>query len=241
MFIVMNNYKSKQLSSQRKNRGFTLIEILIALFIFSIVSLLLAGGLRNVINAQSGTESKAEKMRELQMVVLILSRDIEQTINRPVLDASGKEEGALIGSPKSIKFTHTGEANGLGATLRSGLARTGYVFAERALYRITYPVLDQAPDTKPHQRKLLADVQEVRFEYMDHDGRFHNEWSATANANEPLPRGIRVYITLAKWGTFTGFYVIPAEVNQQADLAAKPGEKSPEGKQKTSALDGERE
>lgn len=240
MFIVTNDMKTNQLLL-RKHRGFTLIEILIALFIFSIVSLLLAGGLRNVINAQSGTEAKAEKMRELQMVVLILSRDLEQTINRPILDASGKEESAFIGSPKSVKFTHMGEANAVGAVSHSSMARTGYAYSDQTFYRITYPVLDQAPQTRPHQRKLLSNVREVRFEYLDHDGRFHDDWSATANANEPLPRGIRVYITLAKWGTFTGFYLIPPDVSQQPDSAAKPGEKKTEGQQKAATPDQERE
>lgn len=241
MFFGMLSSKFRQSNLMRKTAGFTLIEILIALFIFSIVSLLLAGGLRNVINAQAGTEGKAEKLRELQMVVLVLSRDLEQAMNRPILDASGKEEGAFIGTSKSILFTHMGEANSLGVEARSSMARTGYVFAEQSLYKLTYPVLDQAPQTRAHKRQLLRDVKEVRFEYLDKDGRFHDDWSANAGGSDPLPRGVRVYITIAKWGTFTGFYVIPAEASQQTNAAAKPGEKKPAEQGKSESPSEERE
>src|SRR5437762_2019018 len=90
--------------------GFTLLEILIALFIFTILSFLLTAALRTVINAQSGTEDKALRLRELQMILLTMSRDIEQTVNRPITNAVGKEEAAFVGTENGFVFTHTGFA-----------------------------------------------------------------------------------------------------------------------------------
>src|SRR5580658_4658271 len=121
---------------KRSAFGFTLLEILIALFIFSILSLMMVGGLRSVINAQSGGEDKAERLRNLQMVILIMSRDIEQAINRPELNAAGQEEAAFLGTPQMMTFTHVGFANPTGAVARSTLQRTGYSFNEDTLIRL---------------------------------------------------------------------------------------------------------
>src|SRR5947209_8116839 len=89
----------------RKNQqGFTLLELLIALFIFTIISMMLASALHTVIKAQSGSDKNALLLRELQVALLMMSRDVEQTVNRPVLDTTGKEERAFIGTPTSFTF-----------------------------------------------------------------------------------------------------------------------------------------
>src|SRR5262249_3778215 len=105
----------------KNTKGFTLLEILIALFIFTILSMMLASALHNVINIQARTENNAERLRKLQMGLLVFSRDIEQAVNRKVVNSSGKDESPFTGSRLSVAFTHAGLANPDGALLRSGL------------------------------------------------------------------------------------------------------------------------
>lgn len=198
-----------------RERGFTLLEILIALFIFSIVSLMLAGGLRTVIDAQSRTEAKAERLRSLQMVLLILSRDLEQAVNRPITNAVGKEEAAFIGGPQSVVFTHTGQANPTGMLARSSLQRSEYRFSEQVLWRRTWPALDQASQTTAHNRQMLA-VSSGSFKYLDKEGRYHDEWSASGNDEAPLPRAVKVTLTLPQWGSISQLYVLPVELAKSA-------------------------
>jgi type II secretion system protein J len=71
--------------SMVRRAGFTLLEILIALFIFTIVSMILVSALHNVLNNQAATEKKAHQLAKLQIAMLLMSRDIEQTIrtNKP--------------------------------------------------------------------------------------------------------------------------------------------------------------
>ena len=209
--------------------GFTLLEILIALFIFTILSLILVSALRTVINAQSGTEDKAERIRKLQMVLLIMSRDIEQAVNRPIINANGKEEAAFVGTPKHFEFTHAGFANPTGVLARSTLQRTGYGWNDNSLLRLTWPVLDQAPETQAHKRVLLNDVTEAHFQYLDKNGRFQDVWPLEGEENPPLPRGIRVYLTIAHWGKMSQFYLIPAQASNNKQLPPnKPGATAPQ-------------
>lgn len=197
-------------------RGFTLIEILIALFIFTILSMLLMTGLHNVINLQAGTEKNAERLRKLQMALLIVSRDIEQAVNRPITNASGKEEKAFLGSRQRIRFTRGGLANPDGTVLRSSLQRSGYEWHDNVLWRVTWPVLDQAPTTKSQERALLDNVEEVRFQFLDKKGHLQNDWPGE-NSNDALPIAVKIILTISNWGTMSQFYVISA---QQAKISA---------------------
>lgn len=202
--------------------GFTLLEILIALFIFTILSTMLMSALHTVINAQSVAEKNAERLRSLQMALLIMSRDIEQTVNRPIMNASGKEEVAFIGTAKSFTFTHTGIANVFGLLTRSALQRTGYAWDNHALVRLAWPVLDQSPQTKSEMRVLLSNVIEAHFRYVDKEGQFHNEWPTDEAENQALPRAISVNLTLSKWGTLSQLYVIPAQPISASSPPAMP-------------------
>lgn len=208
----------------RDNRGFTLLEILIALFIFSILSVMLASALRVVINAQAGSEKSAERLRQLQMALLVFSRDVEQTVNRPIVDAAGKEEMAFLGSPRSFTFTRAGFANPAGAVLRSSLQRSRYYWDEDALWRMSWKALDQPPQSQPVFRRLLSDVTEARFQYLDKDGRFHDQWPLEGESDQPLPRAVRISLTLSSWGKMSQLYVISAQSSkaQPAPPAPQP-------------------
>ncbi|MBX3709948.1 MAG: type II secretion system minor pseudopilin GspJ [Gammaproteobacteria bacterium] len=203
-------------------KGFTLLEVLIALFIFTILSMILVTALHSVIQSQAGTENKAGRLRQLQITLLIMARDIEQTVNRPVLNHLGKEEAAFVGAPRKFAFTHTGFANPIGTFARSTLQRTGYIWNEAVLSRMTWPVLDQAPQTQAHNRRLLTNVSDAHFQYLGEDGRFYDHWPLEGGGNQPLPRAIRVYLSIPHWGKLSQLYVIPVQGSKTTIDAAKP-------------------
>jgi len=204
-------------------RGFTLLEILIALFIFTVLSMMLASTLHNVINLQSHIEANATRLRKLQMGLLVISRDIKQAVNRPVLNSFGKEENAFIGTPESFTFTHAGfatQASGsTNAVVRSTLQRTRYVWHTQGIWRMTWETLDQTPESHPHSRQLLSNVSAAHFQYLDKEGHFSNHWEA----KEALPRAIRVFLTISNWGTLSQLYVISTDQHaKNTRPASKP-------------------
>lgn len=190
-----------------KNHGFTLLEILIALFIFTIVSMILVTALHTVINTQSATDKKAERLAQLQVTLLLMSRDIEQTINRPITNAAGAQEG-FMGASNSITFTHAGLPNPNGELNRSTLQRTRYSLDNETLIRTTWPVLDPTPQTIPDHRSLLKAVTALRFMYLDNEGHTQSSWPP-AGQKTPLPRAVRVFMTLKNQGQVSQVFVIP--------------------------------
>lgn len=193
-----------------RHAGFTLLEILIALFIFTILSFMMTGALHTVISADSGTERSAVRLRQLQVVLVRLSRDVEQIVNRPIKIANGQDASAFYGTPQGFAFTHGGMAGG--QSKQHVLQRTQYIVSQNGLWRMVWSVLDQAANSpKPNQRQVLENVTAARFEYLDEKNAFHKEWPLSGTANQPLPRAVRITLTIADWGTIRQLYVIPAQ------------------------------
>jgi general secretion pathway protein J len=205
-----------------KIRGFTLLEILIALFIFTIVSIIMTSALYSLLNSQSITEKKSQRMTALETSLLLLSNDLEQTINRSILSSKDTFD-FFIGTHNYVIFTHGGLANPLNMLQRSTLQRTEYLLDDKHHFvRLTWPVLDQTRKTEANPRILLDDVKDVHFEYLDKQGHFHDRWTMK-NATDPLPKAVRVTLMITHWGAITQLYLISAQVSPKMILSSKGG------------------
>jgi general secretion pathway protein J len=193
--------------------GFTLLEILIALFIFTILSIMMVNGLKTVIDIQAGTEQKANQLHKLQLFLLMFSRDIEQAVDRSVRNAYGSPELAFSGKSNELTLTHLGYANPMGLFTRSNLERVSYFSDGGVAMRSVWNVLDQAPTSQASRRILMLRILELRFQYLAEDGRFYSMWPVPQKAKEVLPRAIRVFLTIPNWGRISQLYVISAQAN----------------------------
>jgi prepilin-type N-terminal cleavage/methylation domain-containing protein len=72
-----------------KNKGFTLIEITVAMGIFSVVSLLVIGSVLMVLNLKTLTRNTKETQQKLRIAIEMISRDARQS-KSPELSADGK-------------------------------------------------------------------------------------------------------------------------------------------------------
>lgn len=191
-----------------KQSGFTLLEILIALFIFTIIAMIMTHALHSSIETEAHMEKNAERMREAQMTLLFLSHDLEQVLNRPAT-VNDQPENSLIGSEAHLQFTHGGFSNPLSRSLHSSLQRTEYGIAKNHLLRTTWDALDRTQTTGSQQRALLR-IDTVEFAYLDDKGQFVKNWPPSNDANQtPLPRAISVILTIKGWGKLKQLYVLP--------------------------------
>lgn len=191
--------------------GFTLIEILVALFVFTLVSMIMVSGLHSVLRAQSATEENSVVFNQLHLSMTLLQRDAEQIIDRPISNAANTLTPAVTGTRTEISMTHAGFSNPHGALLRTSLQRTRYFFQNQQLIRETWPALDITPDTPSSQRALLNNVTELQFQYLDQTGKFHSNWPTQGQTQTALPRAIRVIMTLKTLGKISQLYLIPGQ------------------------------
>lgn len=189
--------------------GFTLIEILISLFIFTILSLIMAHAMHTVFTTQTRTHENAETLAALQFALSLFSQDIQQAVDRPIINAKSTSENAFLGSATQVTFTRAGWANPDGQFARSTLQRTGYLFEKNNFTRQTWPALDQTEKTLVNQRILLSNIEDLHFEYLDMQNHFQTTWPADLT-KKGLPKGIKLFITLKNGGSINQFYVIPS-------------------------------
>jgi len=201
--------KNKSNQAIKWQRGFTLLEILIALFIFTLISVILTSALHSIFAVESHTEKNAQRLSKLQLTLLLLSRDLEQSIDRPIVTDTGTLEASFIGTSDSVRFTRGGFANPLGASQRSTLQRVEYSLSNGNLIRTTWLSLDQADKTQSQQRILMNNVDEFHIEYLDQAGHFSPKWPApNSTPAQVLPIAVKVSLTLTDWGKLSQLYII---------------------------------
>jgi len=191
-----------------KPKGFTLLEILIAVFIFTIVSALIAMALHSVFTAENSTEKHATRLADLQMALLFITRDLEQAINRPVRNAADSQEPAFVGQAHSLTLTHGGFTNPDSLLQRSTLQRTHYFVSQNLLMRETHPALDQTSADNAHYRSLLNTVMQCDFRYFDKDNRAYNSWPPPHQTVSALPHAVSISLALRQWGQVRQIYVV---------------------------------
>jgi general secretion pathway protein J len=197
--------------------GLTLIELLIAVAVFSVLSALAYSGLNNILLTSRHTRAEGERLGALQMAVRYVQNDFDQLINRPIRDEFGDAQPALETAELDdeqplVSFTRAGWANPAGQR-RSQLQRVAYDFdeEEERLLRITWPLLDGAPEEMRVITTLLGSVNALEFRYMDETGQWQKTWPPLRQtpSAKPLPKALEVTIKAAPWGEVRRLVLLP--------------------------------
>ena len=179
----------------RKTLGFTLVEILVALLVFSVVALLSARLLSQSIDNQSNLQDRGQRLAEIHRAMRVIQRDILQLSRRRIRDAQGEELPALIVSDQGvIEFSRVGWRNPLRQP-RSEVQRVGYRWQDEKIIRGYWLTLDRSYDAEPAYQTLLEDVETIEFFAVDQLGNEHNQWPLDPSASQATQEGEELYLT----------------------------------------------
>ena len=94
--------------------GFTLLELIVVLLIFSIMSILAYGGLRSVLDTRVGVEAAMDRTAEFQRSYRRVRDDIRQLSARDIRDAFGDRQPPFMAQREAdVMFTRAGWQNPL--------------------------------------------------------------------------------------------------------------------------------
>lgn len=147
-----------------ESSGFTLLELLIALFILAIVGAIISSGLHIVVTAQERINTKVAALGKLQLAMMIMERDIQQMIDQPVLDETGKTLPSLFIITHGVEFSRAGFVNPFDTYQRSTLQRVAYIQDGTNLVRITWDALERPPKSQPENQVLLNNVKSFHIQ-----------------------------------------------------------------------------
>jgi general secretion pathway protein J len=202
------NSKSNRLS---KSAGFTLIEILIAIAIFAILSLAAYQMLQGVLRSGDISKEHDQNLIEIQRSMLLIERDFVQMVARASRISGVDDEnlqilysgkGILDSEYQGIEFNRLGWINPLNLLPRSNVLRVGYRVQNGQLQRLYYLHPDAVAGQDQEQQVLLNDVEDLTFRFWD--GTWVTSWTSTSE----IPKGIEINITSKHYGELRRVFIL---------------------------------
>ncbi len=211
----------------RNQSGFTLIELVVAIAIFSVMGVMAWAGMMSMVQQKEMTEERMERFREVQQGITLMVRDLEHIRPRPIRGAShGDMQPAVRGGgfvDIQLEFTRGGVTNPL-EQQRPDMQRVGYQLDGEQLLRYSWPVLDRAPETEPLTMPLIEDVNSLVVSYLDMSGEWHEQWppatgSGSGESGQPpgmegdnpylMPLGIEIMVDVDGVGEIRRLVDVP--------------------------------
>lgn len=189
----------------KPRRGFTLLEVLIAIAIVAVIAVLGYRALAALSDAETRLAAEATRWRTLDLFFARLEGDMRQAVPRSarlgatrevpwlgfMTDSGGNDgDSALAFSRAGPEFDIEPGSAGqrLGYRLRNGTVEVLY-----------WPSYDRPQDAQPTSYALLPDVARFRLTYLARDNAWVDRWPVAGEAD--LPRAVRVQLTLSSGET----------------------------------------
>lgn len=215
--------------ADRRRGGFTLIELVVALFIAAIMFFFGYRALSQAINSRKEVDEQAARLQALQTTMRILEQDFELLQPRPVRNTigdgyqpalsapfntgfTGSVSTQLSGSslkgssPPIVTFTRVGWTNPVGVQ-RSEMQRVVYTIEDGSLTRSYYPVLDPVEGVLPVKRALIDHVKSFTLRFMDAGHNWQPGWPpqtlggvAQLTLMRQRPIAVEVKMEIEGWG-----------------------------------------
>lgn len=215
-------------------RGFTLVEILVAIAIFSLIASASTAVLTNVIVASEQSSQSIERLQSLQRAMMVIERDLLQAVNRaPRIGGVDNNTTVFFGGAGEMQSTHDGVSfvrngwqNPMWLLPRSNMQGVAYrLNSDNVLERLHTLFVDNDLGVDPIVRPLLTGVTDLNIEFMVAiNSRNEISWDESYEGNK-VPKGIAIEITTKDFGV----------IRREFALLDPPGVPAPEASSDSSA------
>ena len=191
---MMNNPNISQ-------RGFTLIEVLVSLFIFSIISIGATTALTQSLKTKEQLASVMDELSEINIARTIIKNDISAITLRASRDELGDKRPYSLFSDSTVllSFTRRGLENPGGLEKRGDLERVNYVFEEGSLIRISYEHENPGQMPNTYRLVLLKNIEDIKIKGIKYENnsmiKVNNSDIRFSNIEIPLVRAIVLEVT----------------------------------------------
>jgi general secretion pathway protein J len=186
-------------SFRARAAGFTLVELLVALAIFALMSGFAYRGLDALLESRVALQKESRKWRDVSLFVGRIERDLDAVLLRTSTGPSGTALPPVASSLETptagvgLALTRSGspiQQNALAAP-----QRIAYRLRGDRIERLTWAGVDAAPREEPLAVTVLAPARSLSFRFMDSRT---GDWRATwPGSTDLLPAAVEVTVELA--------------------------------------------
>ncbi|WP_164503469.1 type II secretion system minor pseudopilin GspJ [Pleionea sediminis] len=198
-----------------KSQGFSLLEIIVAVAITAIISVLAFQQLSTAVGTQESVKQSDDALAQLQRAINRISTDLQQVAARSVRNEYGDKVPALMGDKNGaesfLSFTRQGKRNPANLP-RTELERVTYRLEEDKLVREQWATLDIALEEQKLPLTLMEDVLKFEVEFYA-DEEWMESWPIEDYMGAPqeqlsnnFPRAVKVTIETATLGQLIQIY-----------------------------------
>jgi general secretion pathway protein J len=200
--------KHKRITNQ--DSGFTLVEILIAMTLFSVILVLVFSALHTSNKSWLASERQIETNEEQRLVLSFIKRQISQTV--PLLQLDGKENTLVFkGEEDSLQFVSSLPAHrGGGGLYLLSLSVDEGLTLHYQVVTSDIELVDELDDEKSKEQLLIANIDKIAFSYFGSE--ISNEtpvWRDQWTDQKRLPDLVSMRITSKSASDYWPEVVIP--------------------------------
>lgn len=170
-------------------RGFTLVEMLVAMVIFGVLAAGGVGLLRASVDTQGAIDHRLDRVNGQERLAALFTADLGQALARPVLGLGEDRQLSFEGTPSSLALMRGGWANPDDLP-RSNVQRVQWTRRQADIARVAHLFLDGSDPGQP--AVILRDSDSFALRYRRADGTWAESFSSTKE--ELLPAAVELTV-----------------------------------------------
>jgi general secretion pathway protein J len=188
-------------------KGFTLVEVLIVIGIFAVITSISYGALTQYIEVSEKLSASQLKIERMQRALTLMERDFRYMVNRSVRDEYGDRKNAFLVDDNDKldgEFVRLTALHSDPVLLHSGqLQRVAWRVDEGKLIRESWSTLDRDSESNTRALKVLEDVDLVEIEKYNWSDTFGLQTGTQFNDQEIFPYGLKITLQMKDGKNFS--------------------------------------
>ncbi|WP_434927584.1 type II secretion system minor pseudopilin GspJ [Shewanella sp. HL-SH2] len=205
------------------HKGFTLLEMLIAIAIFAMIGLAANSVLSTVMKNDEVTKAFSVRLKALQQGFGAIERDLGQIVARTFRGLDGERSNSYFQSgdnlleseTEALVFYRLGWLNPDGILPRGSIQSVAYVVQGGRLERWYYPYPEPESGAEPLKTLIIENVLSIEYSFYIND-----KWERKTDGTT-MPKGIAINLEIEGLGKIQRQFLLPKGAS-----APKPSDKN---------------